>query len=358
MPLMRSNIFITSLLSLVLVGCGGGGGQEAAQSPGKLSFVAGALDVNAPASFGTAVGAAADARFRDLGGIAVDGAGSVYVADTGNHAIRRIAGGQVTTLAGAGVPSGSGASDGKPGLFSYPAGLDIDTEGNLYVTDGFSNVPFNINWNWTSVRKVTADGVVSTFPLSANNFPNSVDGPAIAVVPAGGVLLNLNNVIRRVKPDGAVVNVTAPEAGRVISSLAVDKAGVVYFGYRNTIRKIVPGQPELVLAGSATAGVEDGRGDQAHFDFETYPYSQNGFRLRTSMVVDSTGNLYVADSNNYLVRKVAPDGTVTTVAGRVGIRANEPGPLPAALVPLGLALAGDKTLYVTTPSAVLRIDLP
>lgn len=368
---MRFTSIVCAVLVLGLSACGGSEGGEAtpppvpadppAQSAGSLSLVAGALDVDDPASSGSAVGAAASARFRDLGGIAIDAGGNLYLADTGNHCIRKVsAAGQVTTLAGTCAPIGSGFSDGSPAAFSYPADVDIDRQGNLYVTDGWSTALFSVTWNWTSVRKITPAGTVSTLalPVLPGGASNSINGPAIAVNAAAEPVLNFNNVIRRFAPDGTLVaNVTAPEVGRVISSLAVDQSGVVYFGYQNTIRKIVPGQAEVVLAGSGTRGYADGRGEGVRFDFEAYPYFQNGFRLRTSMVVDSLGNLYVADTNNYVVRKVAPDGSVTTIAGQAGVRANRLGPLPASLVPQGLALANDKTLYVTTPTAVLRTDL-
>ena len=153
-------------------------------------------------------------------------------------------------------------------------------------------------------------------------------------------------------------NVTAPEVVRYISSLAVDKAGTVYFGYQNTIRKIVPGQAEVVLAGNGTAGYADGAGDQARFDFPEYSLTRYNLQVMTSLAVDSVGNVYVADANNFAVRRISPDGRVTTIAGRPGVQEIQTGELPAGLAsPRGLALDGDKTLYVTTLSTVLRIDL-
>jgi hypothetical protein len=67
--------------------------------------------------------------------------------------------------------------------------------------------------------------------------------------------------------------------------------------------------------------------------------------------------MYVADSDNFVIRKIAADGTVSTLAGQPGVQGVQLGPLPGALSPRGLALADDKTLYVTSGNAVLRIGL-
>jgi DNA-binding beta-propeller fold protein YncE len=75
--------------------------------------------------------------------------------------------------------------------------------------------------------------------------------------------------------------------------------------------------------------------------------------------VDSSGNVYVADNGNHTVRKISSAGLVTTVAGQAGIAGLETGPLPGKLnAPRGLALQGDKTLYLTSAGAVLKIELP
>ena len=159
-------------------------------------------------------------------------------------------------------------------------------------------------------------------------------------------------------PDGTVVNVTAPEVRRTIDSIAVDGRGNVYFGHDNMVKKIAPGQAEVLLAGSAVAGSADGSGDQARFNFgsnrgSTFPL------LETSLAVDSAGNVYVADNGNHTIRKISPAGVVTTVAGQAGVAGLETGPLPGELTsPGGLALQWDKTLYVTSGGALLKIELP
>lgn len=255
------------------------------------------------------------ARFRSPGGLVVDGSGNVYVADTRNHTIRRIGTDNVVSTVG-GVARVSGARDGPNSTFSFPAGLGMDSAGNLYVIDGWSDQPLTANFFWTSVRRVAPDGVVSTVLL--RQLPDVINGPSIAVDAAGSFWLTTGGVIRRIDPSGVSANVTAPEVARLNGSLAVDKAATVYLGYQNTIRKRVPGQAEVVLAGSASAGYADGIGSAARFDFHQ-PSGANGIMtVMTSMVVDSSGNLYVADTNNFVIRKVTPDGVVSTVAGQPG----------------------------------------
>ena len=331
--------------------------SPAAQTPGTLSFVAGAVDGSQSRALD---GPAPLARFALASGLAADGRGNVYVADSLDGTIRKVsADNQVSTLAGSIYATGSVGVNYAS--FAGPTGMTIDAAGNTYLTDGYpaSGCCFITDFWWHRVRRVTPEGVVTTLPLpSPQEVRNVISGPGIALDAAGNVYIVAGGVIRKFTQGGAMTNITAPEVTRYISSLAVDKAGNVYFGYRNTIRKIVPGQPEVVVAGSGVAGYADGAGDQARFDFPEYAlYPYNLLRM-TSLAVDSIGNVYVADSNNFTVRRISPDGQVTTIAGTAGVQQIQLGELPAGLAPpRGLALDGDKTLYVTTATAVLRIDL-
>jgi hypothetical protein len=321
-----------------------------------LSLVAGAIDGSLSRALD---GPGPLARFNLASGVAADGRGNAYVVDTVDSTIRKIsADNQVSTLAGSIYATGSVGANYA--TFAGPGGMTIDAAGNTYVTDGYpvSGV-FILDFYWNRVRRITPEGVVTTLPLPGpEDFRNAILGPGIAVDAAGNVYVVRAGAIRKFTQDGVMTNVTAPEVTRYISSLAVDKAGNVYFGYQNTIRKIVPGQAEVVLAGSGATGYADGAGAQARFDFADYSDSRNGISLMTSLAIDSVGNVYVADTNNFAVRRISPDGRVTTIAGRPGVQQIQPGELPAALAsPRGLALDGDRKLYVTTATAVLRIDL-
>lgn len=337
---------------------------------GTLSLAAGAVDDTStpPKPINTQPTAVLDgpallARFRMASGVAADGRGNVYVADTLDGTIRKLGPDkQVSTLAGSIYATGS--VGGNYSSFLGPTGIATDAAGNSYVTDGYQVGGYNFvnKFWWRQVRKTTPEGVVTTVLSYGTEipplFPDAIAGPGIAVDAANNLYVVRGGAIRKFTQAGVMTNVTSPEVVRYISSLAVDKAGTVYFGYLNTIRKIVPGQAEVILAGSEVAGYADGTGDQARFDFPAYSLFTFTLDRMTSLAVDSVGNVYVADSNNFAVRRISPDGRVTTVAGRPGVQQIQTGELPGGLAaPRGLALDGDKTLYVTTTSALLRIDL-
>jgi hypothetical protein len=217
---------------------------------------------------GYADGSAAVARFSAPRSAAADMAGNLYLADSGNHVIRKIAAnGSVTTLAGqAGV---AGSSDGAGGnaRFRFPGGLAVDqATGNVFVADTENH----------TIRKITSAGVVTTVAGLAGT-QGTADGT------------------------GSAARFTYPEG------LAVDVTGVIYVAdtSSHTIRKITTSNAVTTLAGAArVSGTTDGFGSQARFNF---PWD---------VAVDyATGNLFVADTNNHTIRKVTPDGRVTTVAG-------------------------------------------
>ena len=226
-------------------------------------------------STGSADGTASAARFDALFGVAVDSAGNVYVADLNNHTIRKITpGGVVSTLAG--LP-GSGGTWGQPisadgtgsvARFSYPTDVAVDSAGNVYVTDQ----------NNHTIRKITPGGVVSTL-AGLPGSSGSADGTGSAA--------------RFYYPFG----------------VAVDSVGNLYVtdSYNDTIRKITPDGVVSTLAGVAgSIGSADGTGSAARFDHPR------------GVAVDRAGNVYVADWGNYTIRKITPGGVVSTFAGVAG----------------------------------------
>lgn len=217
-----------------------------------------------------AVGGAA--RFYNPAHVAVDDAGNIYVADYGNQKIRKVTEvGSVSTLAGSGIP-GDMDGVGEEARFQEPSGVAVDNAGNVYVADRFNH----------KIRKVTEGGVVST--LAGSGIQGSVDGPA------------------------DVASFSQP------ADVAVDGAGNVYvadFG-NHKIRKVTPDGLVSTLAGSGSPGSIDGSGGASKF------------REPSGVAVDDTGNVYVADAFNHKIRKVAPDGLVSTFAGS-GIEGSEDG---------------------------------
>jgi sugar lactone lactonase YvrE len=320
----------------------------------------------APAVPGHTDGIGAAASFDSPSGIATDRAGNVYVADEYNGSIRAITPeGVVSTLAGAPylgsafIPTECQSADGigTAAKFCAPQGVAIDNAGNVYVADT----------NNCTIRKITPAGVVSTLAGTAGAC-SSVDatgsaarflGPTgIATDSAGNVYVSDpgNSTIRKITPAG-VVSTFAGTAGAIGSAdgtgsaarfdvpigIAIDSAGNVYVADQgnSTIRKITPNGMVSTLAGAAgVVGSADGVASSARFN---YP---------RGIAIDSTNNLYVADTSNSTIRKITPAGLVTTVVGISGQTGFAPGALPGLLAqPLGVAISGN-SLYTTLYNGV------
>jgi len=261
-------------------------------------------------SHGTTDGVGGQARFSAPFGVAVDAAGTVFVADTANNTIRHItAAGVVTTLAGVAGQAGSADGSGDQARFRNPWSLAVDNEGNVFVADMSNN----------AIRKITPAGVVSTLAGRAGVSGNA-DGPiaqarfnspyGVAVDPAGDVYVSDsgNHAIRMISPEGMVTTVAglpgypgttdgAGDAARFWNpqGLAVDADGTVYVADtgNQTIRKITLDGEVTTLAGLAgTSGTNDASGLAARFN------NPGG------ITVDPAGHLYVADTGNHTIRKL------------------------------------------------------
>jgi sugar lactone lactonase YvrE len=288
---------------------------------------------------GAADGTGAAARFRGPLGAASDGAGNVFVADTGNATIRKVvvATGAVTTLAGAAGQLGTADGTGAAARFTSPTGVASDGAGNLYVADSH-----------TIRRIVVATGVVTTI---APRF----DGPgAIASDGAGNLFVTDNYTIRKVVIATGAVTTLAGAAGQRgntdgtgatarfdgASGIVGDGAGNLYIADIDnfTIRKIVIATGAVTtFAGAGQPGSADGTGAAARF---FYP---------SSITSDGAGNLYVTDSANQTIRRVViATGAVTTLAGTAGQAgvANGTGAAARFNFPSGIASDGAGNLFV------------
>jgi sugar lactone lactonase YvrE len=270
--------------------------------------------VGKPGGLGNVDGMGAAARFCQPSGVALDAAGNVYVADYYNYAIRKIApDGTVTAFAGCVGESGNADGMGNAARFDRPLGLAADAGGNLYVADSGNHV----------IRKVTPDGVVSTF--------------------AG-----------RACEQGSTDAVGREARFRTPTDVAVDASGNVYVAdaYNHAVRKITPAGAVTTLAGKVelkggvtVGGFADGKGTAARF------------RTPRGVAVDSAGNVYVADTENALLRKVLPDGTVKTLAGGVGNAgyANGTNAVARFSNPQGVTVDASGNIYVAdTGNQVIR----
>jgi len=251
---------------------------------------------------GTIDGPGATARFYRPAGIAIDTDGNAYVTDPGNNTIRKITpAGIVTTLAGA--PGTVGNSDGRGGAarFDTPWAIITDLAGNLFVHDTGNN----------AIRKVTPQGEVTTVVAPADREATEVD----LLIAAQRAPTSLAAVDIPMKRNGWYFYSEYPnreyyEDGRAAPfmlpppTLAVDSAGNVYSGNDAAVYKTTSAGLVSHLAGTARSyGAVDGLGSSARF----------GYSL--SLATDLSGQVYVADQINDVIRKVGPAGDVVTVAG-------------------------------------------
>ena len=315
---------------------------------------------------GSADGTGSDASFRNPYTVALDASGNVYVADRGNNMIRKISpAGVVTTLAGS-ATAGSADGTGSTASFNNPYGVAVDASGNVYVADGNNNMIRKITpaGMVTSLAgSTTAGSADGTGAAAAFNSPSG-----IAVDASGNVYVAdaSNHMIRKITPAGVVTTLAgSPTPGRADGTgaaasfygptgVAVDAGGNLYVAerYNHTIRKITPAGVVTTLAGSGTTGKADGTGSAA------------SFRNPSALAVDAGGNLYVADSSNSMIRKITPAGMVTTLAGSgTAGRADGAGPAASFRSPLGVAVDTSGDLYVADTSnnmirKIAQVQLP
>jgi hypothetical protein len=323
-------------------------------SNGNVTTVAGSATTK-----GSQDGTGVRALFSEPQGVASDGAGNLYVADTGNHTIRKIVvdSGVVTTLAGS--PGAEGLDDGigATARFSYPHGLAVDGSGNLLVADFGSS----------RIRKVVLATATVTTLAGVNGYLGSRDGPGdlaefngpayLACDGAGSLFVadSANHTVRKVVLATGEVTTFAGLGSSAGSDdgigsvaqfdypmgLVSDNAGnlIVADALGQTIRKVVVATGAVsTLAGLAdTGGSRDGTGADARFSFPV------------ALAYDGAGTLFVADQSNHLIRKVVlATAVVTTVAGAADVAGSEDGMGTSAHfdAPSAVAVDGVGNLFV------------
>jgi streptogramin lyase len=316
-------------------------------TPAGTSCVVTTLAGRATGGPGSADGTGSAARFNVPFGVSLDSATNIYVADSFNSTIRKVTpAGVVTTLAGlAGVP-GSADGTNSAARFNEANGVAVDTNGNVYVADWGNHTirkvtPVGTNWVVTTLAgKAGHPGLLNGTGTNAEfDYPNGV-----AVDTNGNVYVadTANAAIRKVTPAGVVTTLSTDFSGP--AGVAVDTNGNVYVAdyYSYTIRKVTSAGVVTILAGlSGVPGSADGTNSAARFNY-----------LR-GVAVDSAGNLYVADTYNFTIRKVTPVGAswvVTTLAGWPGSFGGADGTGSAAgfYYPGGVAVDSAGNLYVAS----------
>ena len=302
---------------------------------------------------GAANGSGTNASFSDPAAIAADAGGNYFIADSRNHAIRKVTtNGVVTTFAGQLGVSGTANGTGTGASFNTPSGLAFDGSGNLFVSDTGNN----------TLRKITAAGSVTTFAgvVGSGGFLDGASGSVLFNSPLGIAVWTNGNVfvadsgnhcIRKIS--GGVVSTFAgsPQVWGSANGtstnaqfnspcgLKFDTKGNLFVCDANnhTIRKISTNGIVSTFAGAAG---QDGTADG--------DLSAARFRGPAELAFDKRGNLFVADSFNQTIRKISTNGIVSTVCGAAGISGAASGTNGAGRLfnPYGLVVAADGSLVV------------
>jgi gliding motility-associated-like protein len=271
------------------------GGAVPATIYGETKVIAGT------GQFGNVNGDAAAAQFKLPYGISIDADGNMYIAESGGGIRVISASGQVSSIGTDALP---GPPFNVPKL-NNPRGVVKDKSGNLFVAN-FSN---------HNILKITPSGTVTVF--AGINHSGTADGPG-----------NAANIIN---PNG----------------IAIDQDDNLYVSDgNNAIRKISPSGYVFTLAGQPSAGTVDGLGRGAKFN------------KPAGLVVDKDGNIYVADPAGFVIRKITPNGQVTTIAGSGVFGTNDGIGIAASFqYPVGITVDASGNLYVTDSNtgAVRRI---
>ncbi len=260
-------------------------------------------------------GPASNAQLSYPNAVAVDASGFLYIADTGNQRVRKVVNGTINTIAGNGTSgySGDGGSAVNANL-NAPSGLVVDNAGDVYIADFGNQV----------VREVSVSGTISTI---AGNGTQGYSG------------------------DGG--NATAAQLNGPLG-LALDSSGNLYIADsgNHVVRVVTPGGNISTFAGNNVLGYSGDSG----------PALQAELSTPAGLVFDSSGNLYVSDSGVSVVRMVAPGGVITTIAGTGSAGyTGDGGPATQATfdVIAGLTLDTSGDLYVAdSGNSVVRLLQP
>jgi sugar lactone lactonase YvrE len=323
-------------------------------------------------------GPALEASLEGPQGIALAPDGGLYVADTWNHRIRKVDPlGTITTVAGDGVARGAHrgcySGDGGPATAARlggPADVATGADGSLYIADTFNQ----------RVRKVDPAGVITT--VAGNGEPSfsgdggpaaaaSLHGPqGIALDDAGNLYIadTENHRIRKVDPAGVITTIAgglhegerggysgdggpATQAGLSRpKGVAAGPDGSLYIADtgNNRTRRVDPAGVITTVAGN----------DRGQYSGDRGPATKASLHEPSGMAVGADGTLYIADAENYRVRRIDHAGTITTVAGGDGELPWPTADQPPTLFPHDVEVSADGTLYIATGNRICQIWLP
>ncbi|MDB5179373.1 MAG: hypothetical protein JWN12_5 [Candidatus Saccharibacteria bacterium] len=298
------------------------------------------------------------AQFTDPSGIAIAGDGTMYVVEgTGSRIRKMTTSGVVTTFAGSGT-IGAADGTGAAAQFYYPRGIAIDSTGNLFVADFQNN----------RIRKITPNAVVTTFAGSTSGYVDGTGAAAKFAAPNGIVIDSNDNLyvtdtnnyrIRKITSAGVVTTLAGSTVGyadgtgaaaqfNIPQSIVMDTSGVLY----------VTDKFNNMIRKVTTAGVVTTVAGATTSGYVDATGTSARFKWPDAMAIDGVGNLYVSDQyGNSYIRKITSAGVVTTLAGGAGGYADGTGAAARFQVPIqGIAIDSNLKMYIVdTTNSRIRV---
>lgn len=317
---------------------------------GVVTTLAGSNGVSA-----TLDGTGTAAQFKNPAFIASDSKGNLFVSDASDHVIRKITpAGVVTTFAGIAATTGSADNaTGTMATFNNPQGIVIDSNDNLFVADE----------NNHTIRKITPSGAVTTFAgtagangsTDANGTSARFDTPEVLAIDSSNNIFvgdRGNLLVRKITSAGVVSTIagTVGASGDTdgvgtsasfggMQGIAVDSSGNIF---------VADTQNQTIRKIDSSNNVTTYAGASGVSGSADGSLTSARFQVPCGMVFDKKGNLFISDNDNHTIRKISKDGTVSTLAGSAPTLGSVNGTGSAARFhyPLGLAVDPDNKLYV------------
>ncbi len=326
---------------------------------------------NRSAGFSGDSGAPTSAQLDLPLGLTFDSSGNLYIADSVNDRIRKISGGVITTVAG----DGTGGYSGDMGVATSaellsPASVAVDSSGNIYIADTANHVVREVVTGAAATNAGVAAGDIITIAgtntggyagdgglsgLAELDFPTGV-----AVDSAGNIYIadSGNNVIREISGATGIINTivggfATTQQLNDPETVVVDPSGNLYISEQDGVRISKFSNGNLtVIAGNGYIGYSGDNG----------PATQAALDDPTAIALDAKGYLYICDTLNDRIRKISPDGIITTIAG-LGIPGyyGDGGPATGALLsfPRGIVVDSSGNVYISdTVNSIVRVMQP
>jgi uncharacterized protein (TIGR03437 family) len=312
-------------------------------------------------------GAPSAAEFSSPSAVALDSSGNLYIADTVNHCIRKISGNIITTIAGTGGTAGYSGdlAAATAAYLSSPSALAFDSSGNLYIADTGNNVIRKISGTTIStVVGIQGQGGAYGGDLGPATSANLNQPTDIAFDSAGNYYIsdNANERIRRVDTAGNITTYVGATGGtngtsgklNAPNGLGFDASGALYIADsgNNRLAKYIPPSSFTNFAGNESPG----------FGGDGGPASSAQISKPVGLTFDAAGSIYFTDTNNSRIRKITPDGIITTIAGsRFTGYSGDGGPATSAALsfPRSIAISPNGTVYIAdTGNHVIRTLTP